>query len=192
MPKPLARVHPRDREAWRAWLVRNHETSPGVWLVFWKKSTGKPILEYEHSVEEALCFGWIDGLKHAIDEQRYAYRFTPRKMSSRWSPSNLARARRLIDAGRMQAPGLALAKAALAEAHKRPESSKKRAEEFPADFRAALAASSVARSNFDSFAPGYRRRYLMWIVDAKRPETRAKRIREAVRLIAQNIKVLMK
>lgn len=174
-------------------MSRNQATARGVWLVFWKKATGKPSIAYEHSVEEALCFGWIDGLKRKIDRERYAYRFTPRAKSSSWSESNLARARRLLDAGRMHPSGAALARTALEAASNKSTSPKKQpTTKLPEDFRVALEASSTARANFESFAPGYRRRYLLWIADAKRPETRAKRIREALSLIAHNVKALMK
>ena len=99
-------LYVETREEWRSWLEQHHNSEHELWLVFYKKSTGKTGMSYTDSVAEALCFGWIDGLKKGIDEQRYAYRFTPRKLTSKWSPSNIRRATQMIDEGRMTAAGL--------------------------------------------------------------------------------------
>ncbi len=96
-----------DRDGWRKWLMKNHSTSGVVWLLFYKKHTGKPCMAYDAAVEEALCFGWIDSLTKRIDNERYAQKFTPRKQSSNWSESNLRRVKKLIESGRMTEVGLA-------------------------------------------------------------------------------------
>lgn len=83
-----------SREEWRSWLKENHAKAGEVWLVYYKKHRGKPSINYPESVEEALCFGWIDGLKRSIDEQKYAHRFTPRKPGSKWSPLNVRLAKK--------------------------------------------------------------------------------------------------
>ncbi len=104
----MKQVHVANRAAWRRWLVRNHACAPeGIWLVFDKKGCGRPVLGYEEAVEEALCFGWIDGTIRSLDAGRYCRRFTPRRASSRWSPANRVRAERLIREGLMTALGLA-------------------------------------------------------------------------------------
>jgi uncharacterized protein YdeI (YjbR/CyaY-like superfamily) len=96
---------PRSRSAWRSWLRRNHANVEEVWVVFYKKGTGQPTISYNDAVEEALCFGWIDGIKKRVDDARYMHRFTPRKPNSVWSESNKERVARLIEAGLMTSAG---------------------------------------------------------------------------------------
>jgi len=93
------------REDWRAWLERNHETEIDVWLVTWKKPTGKPRVDYDAAVEEALCFGWVDSKSRSVDDERTSLYFTPRKPKSAWSESNVARVEKLEAGGRMRAAG---------------------------------------------------------------------------------------
>lgn len=109
-PKVLA----RDRDEWRAWLESHHAAESEAWLVFFKKHVEKPCIGYAEAVEEAICFGWIDGLKKGIDEQTYAFRFTPRKAGSKWTPGNVERFHRMEGAGRMTASG----RRAFVEGHK--------------------------------------------------------------------------
>ena len=101
------RVHPETRAEWRRWLAANHTSAPGVWLVSWKKPTGKPAVGYGAAVEEALCFGWIDSLAKTVDEERSRQLFTPRRPKSSWSASNVERVERLLAAGLMEPAGLA-------------------------------------------------------------------------------------
>jgi uncharacterized protein YdeI (YjbR/CyaY-like superfamily) len=101
------RVHAETREEWRRWLAENHATATGVWLVSWRKQTGKPAVGYDASVEEALCFGWIDSLAKKMDEERSRQLFTPRRRRSNWSPSNVERVERLLAEGRMEPAGIA-------------------------------------------------------------------------------------
>ena len=93
------------RADWREWLKRNHETAPGVWLVTWKKPTGKPRVDYDAAVEEALCFGWVDSKSRSVDAERTSLYFTPRKAKSAWSASNVARIEKLEAAGLLRAAG---------------------------------------------------------------------------------------
>jgi uncharacterized protein YdeI (YjbR/CyaY-like superfamily) len=99
-------VFAKDRAEWRRWLAKNFASSDEIWLVFHKKASEKQTVSYDHAVEEALCFGWIDGMKKKLDEECYAFRFTPRKAKSAWSKSNLQRVERLIADGRMMPAGL--------------------------------------------------------------------------------------
>ena len=101
------RVACADRDRWRRWLQENHDARTEVCLVFFKKGTGKPSVSYREAVEEALCFGWIDGIRKSIDEERYAQRFTPRKSGSRWSPLNIELAEKMITEGKMTPAGQA-------------------------------------------------------------------------------------
>jgi uncharacterized protein YdeI (YjbR/CyaY-like superfamily) len=100
-------VHVETRAEWRRWLAENHARAAGVWLVSWKKPTGKPAVGYDAAVEEALCFGWIDSMERRIDDERFRLLFTPRRARSNWSPSNVARVERLLAAGLMEPAGLA-------------------------------------------------------------------------------------
>jgi uncharacterized protein YdeI (YjbR/CyaY-like superfamily) len=99
--------HASSREEWRSWLEKNHAGAKEVWLVYYKKHTGKPSIGYTDSLEEAICFGWIDGLKKSVDEERYAYRFSPRKPKSKWSPRNTKLAKKMIEEKKMTPAGLA-------------------------------------------------------------------------------------
>ncbi|HEX9695067.1 MAG TPA: YdeI/OmpD-associated family protein [Actinomycetota bacterium] len=177
-------VHPRSRAAWRSWLARNHATSTGVWLVSFKKSTGKQRLSYEDSVEESLCFGWIDSLAKPFDGERSMQLFTPRKPKGNWSATNKRRVAALIAAGLMTERGMAAIEVAKRNG---AWTAGDDAENLivPADLRRALAAAKASR-NFGAFSPSSRRAILFWIGSAKRSETRAKRIAETARLAAKN------
>lgn len=176
---------------WRAWLRNNHLSNEGVWLTFHRKALAKPTLSYEEAIEEALAFGWIDSVIKKIDDRRYARKFTPRRPGSIWSSSNIERVNRLGREGRMTKWGLDVFE-------KRPdkisllEKFKTEPIESPKDLLKALKKNRVAWANFQHFTPSYRKRYLMWISGAKRPETRRKRIDEAVLLISRNVKALLK
>ena len=104
--KDQERIYIHDRTAWREWLGKNHSRKTGVWIVFFKKKTGKPSLPYEDAVEEALCFGWIDSLVKRVDEESYIQKFTPRKAASTWSASNKKRVQKMIRQGRMTPAGM--------------------------------------------------------------------------------------
>lgn len=169
-----------DRAAWRSWLESNHNVSEGVWLQLEKVGPSGRLL-YEEAVEEALCFGWIDGQVRGIDSTRYLRRFTPRKPASDWSRLNKQRVERLQRDGLMTAAGLAAI-----EAGKRTGSWSilDSIEELvvPDDLAEALAADATARRNFDAFPASARKQYLYWVLTAKRPATRAQRVREVVEL----------
>lgn len=97
----------KSRSAWRKWLARHHQDKQEIWFVYYKKASGKQSISYEYSVEEALCFGWIDGQMKSIDEQRFARRFSPRRAKSKWSESNVNRVRKLLAEGKMTEAGMA-------------------------------------------------------------------------------------
>jgi uncharacterized protein YdeI (YjbR/CyaY-like superfamily) len=181
-------LHFVDRRRWRAWLRQHHRKTKEVWLVFYKKRTGLASISYDAAVEEALCYGWIDSIVKRLDDERYARKFTPRTDTRRWSPSNLARARRLIAAGRMTKAGLAKLDADLDA----PAPAPARSLRVPPFFAAALKRNPAAREFFDSLAPSYRRHYVGWVSSAKREETRARRLEEAVALLAAGKKLGLK
>jgi uncharacterized protein YdeI (YjbR/CyaY-like superfamily) len=167
-------VFVEDRAAWRAWLEANHATASGVWLVSWRKGHG-PRIEYEAAVEEALCFGWIDSQGGVLDERRARQYYAPRKPTSGWAASNKARIERLIAEGRMTPAGLAAIERAKANGSWTLLDEVEQGI-VPADLAAALAANEPARPNFDAFPRSTRRAMLEWVRQAKRPETRAKRV----------------
>jgi uncharacterized protein YdeI (YjbR/CyaY-like superfamily) len=170
------------REEWRAWLAKHHRKESEIWLVYNKKQSGRPRVAYAEAVEEALCFGWIDGITKSMDENCYAQRFTPRREKSNWSPLNRRRFARLVKEGRMTDAGLARRPAKPIVPARPPVRS------VPGYIRAALARNRAAGLFFRQLAPSYRRLYVRWIDSAKREETRQKRLREAISKLAQRHK----
>ena len=193
MPKPpnrtaanaLEQVYARDRAEWRAWLAANHSTSPGIWLVFDKKSSRPDRLAYGDAVEEGLCFGWIDSTVRTLDDARYVQLFTPRKPKSTWSRPNKERVERLIAQGLMMEAGLAAIELAKANGSWTSLDAVD-AMVIPDDLGAALRRAKGATNNFAGFSRSARRGYLHWISQAVRPETRALRIAEVARRAAAN------
>jgi len=174
---------------WREWLMENHEDSTEVWLVFWKKHTGKRCIDYDESVCEALCFGWIDGLIKPLDEDRYVRRFSPRQQKSPWSPLNRERALEMIREGRMTEAGMDAVRAARENGtwYQTPKQI-----EMPDELEDELDNNPEAALFFSELAPTYRKHYMGWVGDAKRPETRRKRAREACELLSKGMKLPMK
>lgn len=183
----LEQVYVADRAAWRQWLAANHATSPGIWLVFDKKSSRADRLKYVDAVEEALCFGWIDSTVRALDDARYVQLMAPRKPKSTWAATNKARVERLMAEGLMAAAGLASIERAKANGS---WSSLDAVEAFvvPEDLTKALRALPDAAKNFAALAPSRRKAFLHWISQAVRAETRAHRVAHVVQLAASNKK----
>ncbi len=175
----------RSRAVWRRWLERHHASKTNVWLVFYKPQAGIISISYEDAVEEALCFGWVDSLIRRVDDERYARKFTPRKADSRWSTSNRRRYESLKARRLLAPPGLDRAPTPRSGDAPRPVSTPR----YIAD---ALKANARAWKTFGQLPPSYRRQYVAWIDSAKRDDTRAKRIREAVRLLSAGRKLGLK
>jgi len=174
------------RRRWRAWLAKHHTTSAGVWLVFFKVHTGITSIAYEDMVREALCFGWIDSLVKRLDDDRYAVKVTPRQPTSKWSDINRKRWVELKAAGLLTAAGVAAAPTNNTYAL-RPV-----IPQLPSYIAQALKANSTAWNFFRQLAPTHRRDFVVWIHTAKRPETRARRIRESISLLAAGKKLGLK
>ena len=170
----------RDRRTWRAWLERHHASRREIWLLFYKKHTGKSCVTLGEAVEEALCFGWIDGKLRRVDDQRHLLRFTPRRPGSVWAESNKARVRRLTAEGRMTEAGLRLVDAAKKSGQWRVATERERSARMPRDLARALDDKPQARRFFENLAPSYRKMYVGWVLAAKREETRQRRIRTVV------------
>lgn len=182
---PENATHPSTRAEWRAWLEQNHTRSEGVWLISYKKATGKPRVEYDEAVEEALCFGWIDSKPNKLDDERSMLWFAPRKPGTGWSQPNKVRVERLIAAGLMTEAGRAKIAAAQQDGSWNALDAVE-ALEVPPDLAAALADYETATAYFDAFPRSVKRGILEWIATAKTPATRAKRIAETARLAAEN------
>ncbi|MDR3687270.1 MAG: YdeI/OmpD-associated family protein [Coriobacteriia bacterium] len=182
-PLPLLEV--ADRAALHSWLEANHAVSAGVRLAIGKKGGSATSLTYDDAVEEALAFGWIDSTAGRLDDDRYTVMFVPRKPTSTWARTNKARVERLIAEGRMTPAGLAAVEIAKANGS---WTSIDRVEEgvMPEELAAALAANPDAQCYWDELPPGQRKLTFRWISDAKRAETRTRRIAEVVRAAAEH------
>jgi uncharacterized protein YdeI (YjbR/CyaY-like superfamily) len=188
MSSPLLKtVKAKTNAQWRRWLTKHHDSEREVWLIFHKPHTGRMSIAYEDAVNEALCFGWIDSLIKRLDDDRYARKFTPRKPGSRWSTVNQQRYAKLQAEGRLMAAGLSLAPTPGSGYPLRPPRGR-----MPSYIQEALNSQPAARTFFESLAPSYRRLYVGWIDSAKKPETRMKRLQEALRLLAAGKKLGLK
>ena len=186
MPAQLELLEVRNRREWRAWLAKHHTSSPGVWLVFHKAHTGVKSMSNDDTVREALCFGWIDSLIKRLDEDRYALKVTPRKPGSKWSELNRKRWSELKAAGQLKPAGLA---AAPTENRYAP---RPHVPELPDYIAKAIRANARAWKFFQELPPRERRNFVVWIHIAKRPETRERRLRESLNLLAAGKKLGLK
>lgn len=164
-----------NRSTWRAWLRKNHATSSGIWVRCYRKHIQRG-LKYADAVEEALCFGWIDGQLRRLDGQRFALRFSPRKSGSVWAPSNIIRVKKLITAEKMTAAGLKKFRSATLEQRTAPDASSARSLTLPSDLKRALLQRPVAWKHFQNRPPSSRRIAIWWVRTAKKVETRQRRI----------------
>ena len=171
----------RTPDRWRKWLVDHHDSESEVWLVFYKVHTGRRSIAYSDAVDEALCFGWVDSLVKRLDDSRYALKFTPRKADSRWSPINRKRYAALKASGRLQPGGINRAPTDRTYGPRPPRF--QMPARVPPYIQAALRKQPAAWRYFQGLAPSHRRRYLGWIESAKREETKARRLQEAIRLL---------
>ena len=176
----------KDRAAWRTWLERNHESEKEIWLVYAKKQSRMKSVLYEEAVEEAICFGWIDGQVKTIDIDRYMQRYTPRNAKSPWSEINRERADRMIQEGLMTDAGLKIFKEGMKNNLTVPSSKNFSVPDFLED---ALRKDETVWYNFQNMAPSARLLYVHWVTSAKTQKTRLKRINKSIELIAQNRKL---
>jgi uncharacterized protein YdeI (YjbR/CyaY-like superfamily) len=176
----------RSQVEWGDWLEQNHGQAPGVWLMFAKKGSGATTVTYAEAVEEALCYGWIDGQAARHDESYYLQRFTPRRRRSNWSQLNCRRAERLIAQKRMKPAGLAQVKAAKDEGRWEAAYAPPSTAKVPEDLQRALDENREAKAFFGTLNAANRYAILYRVHDAKRPETRARRIAEFVAMLAEH------
>ena len=168
--------HFKNRNEFRKWLEKNHAKKSELWLLFYKVKTGKKSVRYPEAVEEALCFGWIDGILKRIDDEKHAQRFTPRNPKSIWSKVNKERAKRMIKEGKMTDAGLQKIKAAKKSGWWDKAYSFDVEKMMSAEMKKVLMSDKEAWKNFQNFSKGYQNTYIFWVNYAKREETKKKRI----------------
>jgi len=176
----------KNRQVWRDWLQKNHQSVKSVWLVYFKKHTGKLSVQYAEAVEEALCFGWIDGQIKRIDEERYMQRYTPRTSKSKWSMPNIERAEKLIQLGKMTDTGLKVYSNAMKAKMIVPNVKNF---SISPDFQAALEKNSFAWYNYRKFSPSVQLSFVYWVSSVKTEAMRQKRIAKALALLEKNEKL---
>ena len=181
-------LYVKDRVAWRDWLKKNHTSENEIWLIYYKKHTGKPRIPYDDAVEEALCFGWIDSLVKTIDDEKYMQKYSPRKKSSVWSEYNVKRCEKMIKEDKMTDAGLKLIEEAKKSGKWQQAYISKKIFEMPDALEIALKKDKTAWANFNNFAPSYKNNYIHWVISAKREETKNNRIAEVVKRSALNKK----
>ena len=185
--KSMEMLDVRSRREWRKWLGKHYDSKSEIWLVFHKRHTGITSIGYNDAVEEALCFGWIDSTIRRLDDARYVRKFTPRRANSKWSTINRRRYADLKSRGLLAAPGIKRAPTSRSGDAPRPSVSAP-----PSYIEETLKTVPRAWQYFKELAPSYQRAYVGWIESAKREETREKRLREALGLLAAGKKLGMK
>ncbi len=160
----------------RDWLEDNHNTEDVLWVKYYKVATGKPSMRWEESVREALCFGWIDGLRKSIDDESYKIRFTPRNPDSHWSKKNIGMVEELIEAGRMEPPGMR-AFEQMDEDNAEQASYEQEAVELKKEYKDKIKANDEAWEFFRELAPGYTKTSVHWVMSAKQEKTRQRRLK---------------
>jgi uncharacterized protein YdeI (YjbR/CyaY-like superfamily) len=177
-----------NRKQWRAWLAKHHKTAKEIWLVYYRKASGKPRLPYNDAVEEALCYGWIDSTNKTIDAESTAQRFTPRRKGSQLSPMNKERVRRLIAQKKMTRAGLeSIGQHLEQDAGAGGKAQKLKDSKLPEDILEQLKQDPQAWKNFQAFPESYKRIRVGWIDGARnRPEEFEKRLRYFIKMTAKN------
>ncbi|WP_296664497.1 YdeI family protein [Demequina sp.] len=173
----VARIHPENPAEWRAWLAAHHATSPGVWVVRWRAVHGEVPVDYDALVRGALCFGWVDSKPRKLDAERTMLYFSPRRPGSGWARPNKLRIAELEAAGLMAPAGIAVVVRARADGTWTMLDDVEEAL-VPADLEAEFGLWPGARERWEGFPPSVRKGILQWIVQARRPETRARRVAE--------------
>ena len=193
---PMSRAAPDEptaffdsAEAWDAWLAENHASSSGAWLKIAKKGSGIASVAYPEVLEVALCYGWIDGVRNGLDETYFLQRFTPRRARSRWSKINRAKATKLIASGEMKPVGLREVERAKSDGRWDAAYDSHRTATVPEDLRRALEENPAARECFATLDSQNRYAILYRVQDAKKPETRARRIARFVEMLSRGEKL---
>ena len=186
-------LHVTTRVEWWQWLDKNHNTENEIWLIFYKKHTGKSRIPYNDAVEEAICFGWIDSIVKRIDDEKFAQKFTPRKKNSKWSDLNIKRAKKMISENKMTQSGLIYFQNIPDKKNGQPAIKMDKNDfNIPEYINEALKKNSTVLKNFSQLAFSHKRNYVGWIDSAKKEETRQRRLAEAIELLKENKKLGLK
>lgn len=177
--KPENSLYVTNRKDWRAWLRKNHNKKKEIWLIYYKKHTNKPRIPYDDAVEEALCYGWVDSTAKRIDEERFMQRYTPRNKNSLWSEINKKRAEKMMKLRKMTKIGTEKIKIAKKNGKWDNAYTSKKKLDLPPDLKKALI-KNKAFENFNNLANTYQNMYISWVIDAKKKETRLRRIKIVV------------
>jgi len=178
---------------WHDWLEANHDHCSEIWLIFYRKASGKQAINYQEALDEALCFGWVDSLIKKIDGTKYARKFTLRRDGSSWSLVNKERVQQLISQGKMTESGMAKVHAAQRSGSWDAPTQKPELDlSMPPEFASSLAHHPRAKGFYESLAPTYQKQFLAWIVTAKREATRIKRINASIEILSRGDKLGLK
>ena len=188
----MRQLYCENCEQWHNWLKDNHYKENEIWLLFYKKQSGKSSIDYDNALDEALCFGWIDSIIKKIDDIKYVRKFTRRKESSKWSEENKKRVSRLIESNRMTEAGYAIINAAKANGSWDKPDRPPIINQVPIELQKALKKNNQARRYFKQLAPSYKRQYIMWISMAKKQGTKEERIKESIKLLEKGQKLGLK
>lgn len=194
--KDLEQKYFKNAQSFRTWLEDHVDSSPGIWMIFYKKHTNTPCISYREALDEALCFDWIDSILKRINDEKYMQKFSPRKNISNWSDVNKKKVMALIDRGKMTERGLQKIDLYLKTGKLDWTITEKKKEKKPPvipDFiLKELSRHEPALARFHDLAPSYRRNYTLWIMDAKKEETRYRRLNEVIDVLKKNVKLGMK
>lgn len=185
-------IHLKTADEWRSWLSKYHDKKNGIWLIYYKKHTGKPRVAYNDAVEEALCFGWIDSIIKKIDDDTYMQKFTPRKPDSNWSALNKKRVQKMISEGKMTKAGMKLVETAKQNGKWEEKNIPQQNLELSDEILSMLKTHSKAFSYYQQLAPSHKKNYTNWVMSAKKPETKIKRSQEMIRLLEKEQTLGMK
>jgi uncharacterized protein YdeI (YjbR/CyaY-like superfamily) len=174
-------LYVENRDEWRSWLEANSQRASEVWLVYYKKDSGRPRVAYGDAVEEAICFGWVDSKIRKLDEKRFAQLFTPRNPRSKWSPSNVARAERMIREGKMTEAG--------SQVFDPRNQTPALPTRLPAPLETQFKRHETAWKNFQHFPPAYQRMTVGWVASAKKEETQLRRLSQLITESAANRRI---
>ena len=186
MKTPDQIFHFQNRDEWRAWLQENHAAQTEAWIAIRKNHVTDPGVSYEEAVEEALCFGWIDGSMKSVTAEFYRLRFSPRKRGSPWSVSNHKRVERLTAQGKMTEAGMARVREAKENGEWEAAIRREDTSNLPEDLKAAMEGNAEAQANFEKFPASQKKQFLYWIASAKTEKTRQKRIQETIERAVHN------
>jgi uncharacterized protein YdeI (YjbR/CyaY-like superfamily) len=185
-PKPIYFSSPQE---FYGWLEEHHETEAEVYVGYWKKATGKPSLTWSEAVDQALCFGWIDGRLNRIDDERHMQRFTPRRLGSNWSKINIAKVGRLTEAGLMRPAGLKAFEARSEDRSGVYSFEQREQAKLPPEYEERLRTDEAAWAHWQASPPSYRKTATFWVVSAKKEETRERRMAQLIECSAKGERV---